>query len=357
MSEFHVEVVEIGPIRKHPNADTLSITDIHGGYPVIFRTGDYEAGGKAVYVPIEAVVPARPEWEFMGRRKRVTAKKLRGVFSMGLLTPCQGDWAVGQDVQAELGIEKYEPPIKGAAGHQRGIDPDASTDPHFMPHYDIDALRRYGRLLEQGEEVIVTEKLHGASSRYAFHNDTFWVGSRKQMKKLDSTNIWTRIAEKYGLEAKLRDHPGVGLYGEVFGWVQDLRYGHSQNQFSLAIFDVYDIVKGKFYDYDDAKAFVDLLGLPYVPFLYRGPWSTEVVVPLAEGQTTINDTPHVREGFVVKPVRERWNERVGRVILKMHGEGFLIKDGARDSAYRIGIVKSEKRQWDFTASQDIPFPV
>lgn len=42
MSEFHVEVVRVGPVTKHPNADTLSITNIHGGYPVIMRT---EAGG------------------------------------------------------------------------------------------------------------------------------------------------------------------------------------------------------------------------------------------------------------------------------------------------------------------------
>lgn len=34
MTEFHVEVVRIGSIEKHPGADTLSVTNIHGGYPV-----------------------------------------------------------------------------------------------------------------------------------------------------------------------------------------------------------------------------------------------------------------------------------------------------------------------------------
>jgi len=28
---------------------------------------------------------------------------------------------------------------------------------------------------------------------------------------------------------------------------------------------------------------------------------------------------------VVKPVRERFDERVGRVILKLHGEGYLVR--------------------------------
>ena len=58
MSEGAVQVVRIGPVRKHPNADTLSVTDIHGGYPVIFRTGDYHEGDLAVYVPVDSIVPA-----------------------------------------------------------------------------------------------------------------------------------------------------------------------------------------------------------------------------------------------------------------------------------------------------------
>lgn len=39
MSEFCVTVVEIGKVGRHPNADTLSITQVLGSYPCIFRTG------------------------------------------------------------------------------------------------------------------------------------------------------------------------------------------------------------------------------------------------------------------------------------------------------------------------------
>jgi hypothetical protein len=49
MSEFRVQVVQLGPIEKHPNADTLSCTEVDG-YPVIFRTGDYAEGDLAVYL-------------------------------------------------------------------------------------------------------------------------------------------------------------------------------------------------------------------------------------------------------------------------------------------------------------------
>lgn len=66
-SEHRVEVVRLGPITKHPDADTLSITTVLGGYPVILRTGEYKEGDLAVYVPIDSVVPENdPRWEFLG---------------------------------------------------------------------------------------------------------------------------------------------------------------------------------------------------------------------------------------------------------------------------------------------------
>jgi hypothetical protein len=50
MSEWIVRVVEIGEVVKHPNADSLSITEVEG-YPCIIRTGDFQTGDKAVYIP------------------------------------------------------------------------------------------------------------------------------------------------------------------------------------------------------------------------------------------------------------------------------------------------------------------
>jgi hypothetical protein len=33
---------------------------------------------------------------------------------------------------------------------------------------------------------------------------------------------------------------------------------------------------------------------------------------------------HNREGFVVRLVRERFNDEIGRMILKLHGQDFLV---------------------------------
>jgi hypothetical protein len=55
MPEFSCPVVRVGPVTKHPNADSLSITEVDG-CPVIIKTTDFKEGDLAVYVPIESVV-------------------------------------------------------------------------------------------------------------------------------------------------------------------------------------------------------------------------------------------------------------------------------------------------------------
>src|SRR6266566_6907934 len=195
MSEFRVQVIEISKYGKHPNADTLSITHVLGDYPVIFRTGDYETGDKAVYIPVDAIVPNNdPRWEFLGGHNRIKAKKLRGIFSMGLLTTADPSWEVGQIVQDELRILKYEPPILVGGGG------DNERCPFDFPIYtDIEGYRKFSNILKEGEEVILTEKLHGCNSRFVWKDDRLWVGSHKCVKKEDDSNLWWAVAKKLDL--------------------------------------------------------------------------------------------------------------------------------------------------------------
>ena len=46
-SDSRVFAIRIESIRKHENADTLSIVDVFGGYPCIIRTGDFVEGDVA----------------------------------------------------------------------------------------------------------------------------------------------------------------------------------------------------------------------------------------------------------------------------------------------------------------------
>jgi len=64
---------------------------------------------------------------------------------------------VGDEVHQELGIIKYEEAIKLS---RYGLQ---IKSPSGAPIYtDIQNLRKYHSLLELGEEVVITEKVHGA---------------------------------------------------------------------------------------------------------------------------------------------------------------------------------------------------
>ena len=66
-SDNRVLVVQIESLRKHENADTLSIVDVFGGYPCIVRTGEFQVGDLAAYISVDMLVPDRLEFAFLRR--------------------------------------------------------------------------------------------------------------------------------------------------------------------------------------------------------------------------------------------------------------------------------------------------
>lgn len=325
MSEFHVSVIEIGKVEKHPNADSLSITYVHGGYPCVFRTGQFHEGDLAVYVPVDTTVPViDPRFAFLAKtankegRARIAALKLRGVFSMGLLVERSHDWPLGADVRELLGVERYEPPLPPASSSGT-----AERGPSTVPTYtDIEGMRKYPFVFRPDEQVVATEKIHGANGRFVYLDGRLYCGTRTWWIA-DGNNIWWQAARTADLEAKLARLPGIVLYGEVYGRVQDLRYG-LRDSVGFVAFDAFDAVTGKYFDYPTLVALCRSLDVPMVPPLYMGPYS-DLDVSIAEGATVFAHGACIREGFVVRPLAERYDSAVGRVILKYVGEGYLLR--------------------------------
>src|SRR5690606_37555525 len=64
-SEFNVEVVKIGEILPHPNADRLDLAKF-AGCTVVVKKDEFRAGDPAVHVPVDALVPVEhPAFRFL----------------------------------------------------------------------------------------------------------------------------------------------------------------------------------------------------------------------------------------------------------------------------------------------------
>lgn len=316
-STHRAEVVPV-VLMPHPNAESLSIVQVYG-YTVCVRTDDWKDKDLGIYIVPDSVVPDTPQFAFLQGKRRIKVKKLRGIMSEGMLIPAPEGAEIGEDFAERLGITRYEPPLPpGVSTAGKRADPPAG----FQPIYDVEAWQRYGQFFEAGEEVVVTEKIHGTSARYAFVDDRMYCGQRREWQQEDTDNLWWKILyQNPWLEAFCKAHPDITVYGEIYGQIQDLRYGTAPKEVRFAVFD---LLRGReWLSWDDSQALAKSGGLHWAPVVYRGPYDREKIKALADGPSLIPGASHIREGVVVKPVIERRVPELGRLCLKLVSDQYL----------------------------------
>lgn len=321
MSTHEIRVVAVREVLPHPDADTLSLIKIDG-YTIVVKSSEWKAGDLAVHIPPDYVVPQAAQFSFLGDNRRIKARRFRGVYSHGLLTKPPEGSKEGDDVMKVMGIERYEPPIVNSGLVTGG---DNCSPPHcFAPSYDVEPWRKYQHLLQQGEVVYVTEKIHGANGRYTYHDNQVFCGSRTAWKKEDEKNLWwVALRQNPALETFIRTNPQYVVYGEVFGRVQDLRYGSAPNEYRFAAFDILDKTTGLWLDAPD---FFNIIGeVPIAPRLYVGEYIPQTIERLSNGVSIVDRADHIREGIVIRPERERTCIEIGRVILKVVSDDYLSR--------------------------------
>lgn len=190
-SEFAVKVVAITNVIPHPNADRLDLAYI-AGWQCVAQRGAYKPGDLAVYIPIDSILPDAVERVLFGpdskirlHKSRVRTIKLRGSISQGMLAPCD-ELGVpakeGYDCTKDLGIVKFEPPETPASMKGNAVS-KKKKNPHFKEYGGLDNFKHYPDLFHAGDEVIITEKIHGTNFRFG------WVPAAadtplKRLKKL-----------------------------------------------------------------------------------------------------------------------------------------------------------------------------
>lgn len=228
-------IVKIGPVTAHPNADKLELTQV-GGYQMVIGKEQFKEGDLAVFIQPDCVVPQTEPFRFIWgyyaendpsygtkaivvpeSRRRVIPRRFRKEWSEGLLVPFselmtefrhnamrQGvseiTFSVGDNVADILGItryveefdrentkadtsaaprRKYPKSLRGwfywtlrKLGFKNAGGRSYRMEVAFdFPVYDVNAYKHARNKFTPGEMVQVTEKIHGCNARYVFVAD------------------------------------------------------------------------------------------------------------------------------------------------------------------------------------------
>lgn len=373
-SEAICEVVQITEILPHPNADKLEIAKFAtksgpSGYTCVIGKEQFRVGDLAVYCGVDCVVPLEQppgvtrdvtsRWEFLRTRPeyqgkataRIRAAKLRGVYSEGILMPINepgagihfSGFVVGNEFWDAWMVDYYMKPVRLAK-----LDNSPKPNPvnahwrRVFPEYGVLSLRKLPNLFQEGEDVIITEKIHGTNARFGWapsgwRGYRFLVGShhmiktdlRPWWKRLFSKqkkagyykdDVWNKTAEKYGLAKRLKDYKGFIFYGEIYGeGIQDLTYGSKEHK--LRIFDIWDTNKEEFLGWWDFIRVCADLELDTVPMCIWAKFNMDMVKAVADDQSWVEGAKHIAEGVVVRSMD---SSRVAKYV----GENYRLRKTA-----------------------------
>ena len=344
MSSLIVPVVKIKNLKKHPNADRLDIAQLDGlMWECIVGKGDHEIGDEVIYIPPDSILPEKIITDFkidyLKKGERVRSVKLRKVISHGLILPNFINAKVGENVAEKLGITKHipgTPPVK-IRGRIR-----KKFNSNFHKYSDIENLRNYPNVFKEGEPVIIMEKIHGMNFRAGwvqreergifkwlkriFNIDTyeFIIGSHNVQYKEGTDNVFTVMAKKYDLKNKIPK--GLVFYGEIYGKkIQDLEYGLKEIRIVF-----FDIKKGdRYLDCLKARDILYDTGLPSLETLSTV-FHIDFIKKLSEDKSGMPEANHIKEGVIIRPLKEEWNNRIGRKILKYKSDAYLARKGGTE---------------------------
>lgn len=299
MAKFEVTAQKVDVVKKHPNADRLSIFEVSGVQIVSANLEDgsprYKVDEIVVYVPENASLPEyllrKGFWNekegkgFLAGPKgdRVKPVKLRGEMSYGILFPFEEEeWEgghmyylknevgetwwfdlenapdeeiIGTDVGEFLGITKWVPQIpETMAGdvYNVGIE--------YAVNFDVESLAKFKDEIKEGDRVTITEKLHGTCSIFGYipeYNENLWDGHYFATSKTlaakglaianteenRNKNVYLKMGINKVFPAmknllKKEGQVPFLILGEIYGMgVQDLQYDLKDKDFKM--FDVY----------------------------------------------------------------------------------------------------------------------
>jgi RNA ligase (TIGR02306 family) len=349
MSTFAVELKKIAKIYPHPNADKLELGQVEGmTYQFVVQKGLYNPGNEVIFFPIDSLLPQELIQQqgianFMaGKDKnRVKTCRLRGEISQGYVAPANSIkqylkvGTLPDNLTEALNVTKYEPPeIMTHSGNLVKL-------PEQVYYYDIEGCDRYPEIVEKlmEEKVFITEKLEGSNMATAIDIDKkIYVCQHgfaiENLPDREEHTFW-QIARNEGLidAVKLLQNDyypdcTITIRSEALGSIQGNYYNLKKH--TTKIFDLE--INRKALDFNDLMIILEKIKLKdkFVPVLASDitlrEWLNGRSLQLASGgKSALVDK--IREGIVIKPMKEQYIIGFGRLFIKQRDPLYLDKTG------------------------------
>jgi RNA ligase (TIGR02306 family) len=334
-----LEVIEnIQPIQ---GADNVELATILSQPVVVQKSRGFQVGDKVVFVGTDAILPAKPEFEFLASQNyRVKTRKICGQVSMGMVfrpseiesLPIEAcSWLTGCGLDHLIGIKKYEAPVfeseKLQAGKAEGRFPE------HTPKTDEENIYKMKWIIDElhGEEVVLGSKNDGTSLTVALDKDSvFSVCSRNNSLKEEGGGDYWNMVRKYDLRNKMVGLGfGLSIQAEIVGpGIQKNK--HNLKEKEIRVHNIFNNSEGRHLDYDERLAIAEKLGLPVVQEVHRFVFDKNVhtLEKLIEMATIpdIDNPSNPIEGLVLRPTKEkRIGSRLERASVKILNPQFKEK--------------------------------
>ena len=326
-------------VFPHPNAERLELLKV-GPFQLVVQKGMYTEGDTVLVAPEKSLLPLELAIHYVNSetgvsylhgpdKNRVGIVRLRGELSQGVVIPSAGyeHLPFDQDLSSFLGITFYEPPIPP---HLAGdVESLSSKSTALYTYHDVEQFGIYQEEFRPGEEVLLTEKLHGTQGIYYRNPAGEWLVSSKGLSsrglalRESAGNAYWQAAKHTGLLEQMdRLFPSSEL--QVFGEVIPIQkgFGYGQDRVVLKIFKV--VQGGRVLGFDELPQWVRE---HFVPILYRGPFEIGKVLEHKEGLETVSGKGlHIREGCVLIPLEPRPNAEGHDLAVKLISSAYAKKE-------------------------------
>lgn len=339
-------------VQPIEGADRIEVATVLGWH-VVVKKDEFKVGDKVIYFEIDSILPSdNPEFDFLknskGRISPLKTKRMKGVFSQGLIMPLsilKPDIEVneGDDLTEILNVKKKEDPVIEVWFKKLKTNKQ-DTFPYFIPKTDEERVQNLQEELDRAIDhiFVATEKLDGTSFTAFIKEGSFDICSRNMTVNKEVESPYSFISRKYDLENKfklLREELGFdfAIQGEIVGpSIQKNKY--ALNELDCYLFNFFNIDAQKHigFNFDnkntpdfDLRKVSEYLNMKTVPVIdpnFKMVNNIDTLVEYVVGKSTLKNDQE-REGIVF---RLKHNEELSlfgeRISFKAINPYFLIKE-------------------------------